>query len=129
MESLQKKQEEPKQVAPSRQRNSLWYRGKKYAVLVDKSDHKLYLKDGDTVVRTWGCAIGKGGLGQKERRGDNMTPVGTFRIDEIDDASGWTHDFGDGNGEIQGAYGPVLSLDTEDLSQGNWDGIGSPRYR
>ena len=99
--------------------------GKKYAVLVDKSDHKLYLKDGDTVVRTWGCAIGKGGLGQKERRGDNMTPVGTFRIDEIDDASGWTHDFGDGNGEIQGAYGPwFLSLDTEDLSQGNWDGIG-----
>ena len=99
--------------------------GKKYTVLVDKSDHKLYLKDGDTVVRTWGCAIGKGGLGQKERRGDNMTPVGTFRVDEIDDASGWTHDFGDGNGEIQGAYGPwFLSLDTEDLSQGNWDGIG-----
>lgn len=28
VESLQKKQEEPKRVAPSRQRNSLWYRGK-----------------------------------------------------------------------------------------------------
>ena len=125
VESLQKKQEEPKQVAPQPAAEQPLVPGKKYAVLVDKSDHKLYLKDGDTVVRTWGCAIGKGGLGQKERRGDNMTPVGTFQIDEIDDASGWTHDFGDGNGEIQGAYGPwFLSLDTEDLSQGNWDGIG-----
>ena len=84
VESLQKKQKEPKQVAPQPAAEQPLVPGKKYAVLVDKSDHKLYLKDGDTVVRTWGCAIGKGGLGQKERRGDNMTPVGTFRIDEMD---------------------------------------------
>ena len=69
VESLQKKQEEPKQVAPQPAAEQPLVPGKKYAVLVDKSDHKLYLKDGDTVVRTWGCAIGKGGLGQKERRG------------------------------------------------------------
>lgn len=123
VESLQHPQEEEKPEA--QQTEQALEPGKKYSILIDKSDHKLYLKDGDTVVRTWGCAIGKGGLGQKQRRGDNMTPTGTFTIDEIDDASGWTHDFGDGNGEIQGAYGPwFLSLDTEGLSHGNWDGSG-----
>lgn len=123
VESLQHPKEEEK--PETQQTEQALEPGKKYSILIDKSDHKLYLKDGDTVVRTWGCAIGKGGLGQKQRRGDNMTPTGTFTIDEIDDASGWTHDFGDGNGEIQGAYGPwFLSLDTEALSHGNWDGIG-----
>ena len=54
-----------------------------------------------------------------------MTPTGTFLVDEIDDASSWTHDFGDGNGSIAGAYGPwFISLDTRNLSGGNWDGIG-----
>lgn len=124
VESLQQPKEDQKETAQPAAQQPL-EPGKKYSILVDKSEHKLYLKDGDAVVRTWGCAIGKGGLGQKERRGDNMTPTGTFTIDEIDDASGWSHDFGDGNGEIQGAYGPwFLSLDTEELSQGNWDGIG-----
>lgn len=99
--------------------------GTKYNVLVDKSDHKLYIRNGNQIVRAWDCAVGKGGLGQKQRSGDNMTPVGTFEVDEIDDASGWTHDFGDGQGEIAGAYGPwFLSLDTEALSGGEWDGIG-----
>ena len=96
-----------------------------YRIVVDKSEHRFYLYQGDTLVRDWPCAVGRGGLGQKQRRGDNMTPVGTFRVDEIDDASTWTHDFGDGNGEIAGAYGPwFLSLDTEALSGGRWDGIG-----
>lgn len=53
------------------------------------------------------------------------TPDGTFVIDEIIDASSWTHDFKDGKGEIAGAYGPwFLSLDTYNLSQGAWGGIG-----
>ena len=79
---------------------------KSYHIIVEKKAHRLSLLLGDTVVRSYGCAIGKGGLGQKQRRGDNMTPVGTFTVDEIDDASSWTHDFGDGRGEIAGAYGP-----------------------
>ncbi len=99
--------------------------GTRYTVLVDKSEHKVYIKDGDTVVRIWDCAVGKGGLGQKQRRGDDITPVGTFLVDEIDDASSWTHDFGDGKGQIAGAYGPwFLSLNTYGLSKGKWDGIG-----
>lgn len=98
---------------------------KSYHIIVEKKAHRLSLLLGDTVVRSYGCAIGKGGLGQKQRRGDNMTPVGTFTVDEIDDASSWPHDFGDGRGEIAGAYGPwFISLDTEALSGGAWDGIG-----
>lgn len=53
------------------------------------------------------------------------TPSGTFPIDEIIDASSWTHDFKDGKGEIAGAYGPwFISLDTTGLSKGQWGGIG-----
>ena len=80
--------------------------------------------------------------GDKERPGDNKTPVSwgnivsipseyegadvgikssevPFRVEEICDASTWTHDFNDGKGVIEGAYGPwFISLDT------GWDGIG-----
>lgn len=53
------------------------------------------------------------------------TPEGTFPVDEIIDASSWSHDFHDGKGVIQHAYGPwFISLDTRNLSQGKWDGIG-----
>lgn len=48
VESLQKKQEEPKAVDPQPAAEQPLVPGKKYTVLVDKSDHKLYLKDGDT---------------------------------------------------------------------------------
>ena len=44
----------------------------------------------------------------------------TIIIDEIDNASTWTHDFGDGKGVIAGAYGPwFISLETP-----GWSGIG-----
>lgn len=33
------------------------------------------------------------------------TPEGLFSVQQIQDASAWTHDFGDGKGEIRGAYG------------------------
>jgi lipoprotein-anchoring transpeptidase ErfK/SrfK len=96
-----------------------------YSVLVIKGEHKVYLLDHGKKVAVWGCAIGKGGAGQKKKSGDNMTPTGIFRIDEIDDASSWTHDFHDGKGVIEHAYGPwFLSLDTSQLSKGQWDGIG-----
>ena len=96
-----------------------------YSVHIVKSSHQLSLLDRGQVVATWSCAIGKGGLGQKVKSGDNMTPTGTFTVDEIDDASYWTHDFGDGKGDIKHAYGDwFISLDTKQLSKGKWDGIG-----
>ncbi len=95
-----------------------------YSVLIKKSAFTLYLMDNGKLVKSYGVAIAKN-PGQKEKRGDMKTPTGTFRVDEILDASAWTHDFGDGKGEIKGAYGPwFISLDTMDLSKGQWDGIG-----
>ncbi len=70
------------------------------------------------------CALGKN-AGQKEKEGDMKTPNGTFKIEEIIDSSWWTHDFGDGKGEIKDAYGPwFIYLNTMELSKGKWDGIG-----
>ena len=39
-------------------------------------------------------------LGNKEKPGDMKTPEGLFSVQQIQDASAWTHDFGDGKGEI-----------------------------
>lgn len=93
-------------------------------IFIKKSEYRLVMvKDGQVVLDTK-CAIGKN-PGQKTKRGDLKTPVGTFYVDEIIDSSYWTHDFGDGKGEIEGAYGPwFISLDTMPLSKGEWDGIG-----
>ena len=44
--------------------------------------------------------------GNKERRGDNKTPEGTFKITQLLNARGLSHDFGDGKGPIRNAYGP-----------------------
>jgi hypothetical protein len=43
--------------------------------------------------------------GNKTKSGDCKTPEGVFEVEQIQDASWWTHDFGDGKGEIEGAYG------------------------
>lgn len=94
------------------------------SILIKKSAFRLYLlADGD-VVNSWPIALGKN-EGQKRVSGDMKTPNGSFPIDEVLDSSYWTHDFHDGKGEIEGAYGPYfISLDTSALSGGAWDGIG-----
>ena len=95
-----------------------------YSILIKKSEFKLYLLDHGQPVAVWGVAVGKN-HGQKQVRGDMKTPEGTYYIDEIDNASTWTHDFGDGKGVIKGAYGPwFLSLNTDKQSGGKWGGIG-----
>lgn len=95
-----------------------------YYIVIKKSEFKLYLMKQGQVEAEYGCALGKA-TGQKQVSGDMKTPDGVFPIDEICDASAWTHDFGDGKGEIEGAYGPwFLSLDTSELSDGKWGGIG-----
>ena len=94
------------------------------SILIRKSEFRLYLLKDGNVVNSWPVALGKN-AGQKRVSGDMKTPDGTFPIDEVLDASYWTHDFGDGKGEIEGAYGPYfISLDTSNLSGGAWDGIG-----
>ena len=93
-------------------------------ILIKKSEFRLYLLVDGNVVNSWPVALGKN-AGQKRVSGDMKTPDGTFPIEEVLDSSYWTHDFHDGKGEIEGAYGPYfISLDTSDLSGGAWDGIG-----
>ena len=98
---------------------------KKYSIFIKKSAFTLYLLDDkNNVIKAYDCTIGKN-PGQKQKRGDMKTPTGTFLVDEICDASGWTHDFGDGKGEIKGAYGPwFISINTDAMSKGAWGGIG-----
>ena len=87
-------------------------------IIIDKSDYKLRLFDDGQQIREYDIAVGKN-YGDKERPGDMKTPIGIFAVDEIIDSSYWTHDFGDGKGEIADAYGPwFISLATP------WDGIG-----
>lgn len=107
---------------------------------IHKLSHRLELfeKGKGSPIRTYSCAVAKN-PGDKQRAGDNTTPTSwgdviesipgaspetpsstiPFVVDEIDYAADWTHDFGDGQGEIAGAYGPwFISLNT------GWDGIG-----
>lgn len=95
-----------------------------YYLVVDKKEHVLAVRRYGATVATYPVAIGKV-EGQKEREGDYKTPEGVFPVVEIWDASAWTHDFGDGKGDIAHAYGPwFFYLDTTALSYGTWDGIG-----
>jgi len=71
-----------------------------------------------SILNIFSIACGKN-VGDKEKSGDLKTPEGIFPIVDIQDASKWTHDFGDGNGEIDGAYGShFIRLST------NFKGIG-----
>ena len=91
----------------------------KYNVFINKSDYTLTLFDGNDPVKVYPIAVGKN-PGDKQRVGDNRTPVGKFKVVSIENSSKWTHDFRDGKGKIKGAYGPwFLRLDAK-----GWKGIG-----
>jgi len=88
-------------------------------IAISKKDLRLtvYARSGnDTVaLATYPVCMGKN-KGQKEGKGDMRTPESPegkpFSITRIQDASTWTHDFGDGRGSIL-AYGNwFLRLDT-----------------
>ncbi len=80
-------------------------------IIMSKKDFYLYVYEAqgkDTVmVARYDCcfALKKG---NKERRGDMKTPHCTmrnpFKITQIQNSSSWTHDFGDGRGNIK-SYG------------------------
>jgi len=92
--------------------NNMW-------VFIDKSDFSLTLYSRNKVIRKWRIAVGIV-PGDKQRVGDNKTPNGIFRINQIQNSSEWTYDFGDGRGQVRGAYGPwFIRLHTPP-----WSGIG-----
>ncbi len=88
-------------------------------IFVSKVDMTLTLVNSQgKVVVTYPIACGKRS-GQKSKPGDNKTPEGYFLLQRIHDASNWGHDFHDGKGFIENAYGPYfLRLKT------GFDGIG-----
>ena len=81
-------------------------------VLIDKQALKLWLVDAQgNAIQEWGvaCAVN---YGPKKVRGDHKTPEGTFKINQLLNAKGLSHDFGDGKGPVKDAYGPwFLRLD------------------
>jgi len=77
-------------------------------IIISKEEMALSVYDykGKSMAQ-YPVACGKN-TGNKEKVGDMKTPEGVFRITDIQNAAGWAHDFGDGNGEITGAYGPFF---------------------
>ncbi len=75
-------------------------------ILISKQEMKLQVVDfkGETVFSAPIC-VGKN-AGNKNKKGDMRTPEGVFKVSDIHNSSSWKHDFGDGKGEISGAYGP-----------------------
>ena len=89
-------------------------------IIIDKETMRLHLIDyrGEE-VNSYGISCGKN-YGNKQVIGDLKTPEGIFRITDIEDASTWKHDFKDGKGRIEGAYGPWFLR----LAVPNQKGIG-----
>lgn len=89
-------------------------------IIIDKEAMRLHLIDyrGEE-VKSYGISCGKN-YGNKQVIGDLKTPEGIFRIIDIEDASTWKHDFKDGKGRIEGAYGPWFLR----LAVPNQKGIG-----
>lgn len=77
-------------------------------ILVDKEDSsiKVFNYNGEKLFES-GISCGKN-YGNKQVIGDKKTPEGVFRVCDIQDSSDWDHDFKDGKGKIQGAYGPIF---------------------
>ncbi len=75
-------------------------------IVVDKEALKLTLVDDQGApIKEYGisCAVN---YGPKKVRGDHKTPEGTFKINELLNAKGLSHDFKDGKGPVKDAYGP-----------------------
>ena len=74
-------------------------------IVISKEAMTVTLFDSDNrVVCEFPIAVGKN-LGDKRHKGDMKTPEGDFVIENIHNSSAWTHDFGDGKGQIAGCYG------------------------
>ncbi|MGR5177090.1 L,D-transpeptidase family protein [Vibrio parahaemolyticus] len=56
-------------------------------VEVKKSKRRMYLMDGDVIVREYRIALGKNPRGHKIQEGDNRTPEGRYYLDFVMDDS------------------------------------------
>jgi len=75
-------------------------------IIITKQDFKLRVIDYKGVeLLNVPCAIGKV-PGNKQEKGDMKTPEGIFYLRDKQDSHAWKHNFNDGKGLIDGAYGP-----------------------
>lgn len=86
-------------------------------IVISKQMNNLRLYDSEgRVIYEFPVALGKK-FGNKQWVGDMKTPEGNFSVQSIENAAHWTHDFKDGKGVIQGAYGPYfIRLNTPGFS-------------
>jgi len=90
----------------------------RFWILIRKSHFDLSTWNGTKREAVYPVAVGEN-PGDKERVGDRRTPEGVFRVERTHDSRTWVHDFGDGKGPVEGAYGPFfIRLET------GWKGIG-----
>ncbi|MGB9596479.1 MAG: L,D-transpeptidase [Candidatus Poribacteria bacterium] len=90
-------------------------------IVVTKSKFTLEVyNDKNEIIKTYKVAIGKN-PGDKQRKGDMRTPIGEFKIIQIQNSKSWVYDFPDDDlGPIKGAYGPWFIR----LKTPKWTGIG-----
>lgn len=75
-------------------------------LLIDKEAFTLTVIDSlGYEITHYGVAVAVN-YGNKTRSGDHKTPEGVFKINQLLNAKGLTHDFHDGKGPIPDAYGP-----------------------
>ena len=108
-------EEDSLQSSPSSGDARLYYMGaydkEKSYVVISKRDLRLYVyadvEGKPRLLADYPCCLSRN-RGQKQCKGDNKTPESPlgmpFKIIQIQDASTWRHDFGDGRGNIL-AYG------------------------
>jgi murein L,D-transpeptidase YafK len=49
-------------------------------IIIQKSQHAMFLMDGKTVLKAYAVSLGRRGSGPKVREGDGKVPEGTYRI-------------------------------------------------
>ncbi|WP_155858978.1 L,D-transpeptidase family protein [Enterovibrio calviensis] len=58
-------------------------------VKVDKSARKMYLIQGDRILKSYSIALGANPKGHKLREGDKRTPEGQYTLDYLNEESGF----------------------------------------
>lgn len=56
-------------------------------VLVNKSERKMYLMEGEHILKEYRVAFGQNPKGHKEKEGDEKTPEGIYQLDFINEKS------------------------------------------
>ncbi len=54
-----------------------------YTILISKKKNELIVQRDEQLIKKYHIASGKGGIGTKQRRGDNKTPIGVYRVSEF----------------------------------------------